>query len=302
MARCGCASSTCSCVVADGTNTTVNGDGSQATPYTVNVSNEAIQDAIGAALGAGTCLEYDDVNNLLYVVVSPTAGNTIECTPNGLFSAPGALALGCGLTTDGFGATAVDTSSTFGALTRRNCDDNADVAGTTALPGPDTEGMAIYCDAAGELRTKPEKFTEVAQATIDEGFDPELTTLPFTTSAIQISAVNPSSQYCMCGFVDFAFTPAISGAAGTVIAVDHEVDMGDGIFNAVAGFVMDNRGKSALSSANPRPLLALNVCLDPGETKIIRHRVRFTRTPADNAGAVSISGVAREIRFVGSNL
>lgn len=49
MARCGCTSATCSCQLAAGTNTTVTGDGSAATPYQVNVSCDAVQACVDAA-------------------------------------------------------------------------------------------------------------------------------------------------------------------------------------------------------------------------------------------------------------
>lgn len=300
MARCGCTSSTCSCVVADGTNTTVTGDGSQATPYMVNVSNEAIQDAVGAGLGCG--LEYDDAANQLRVNLSAQGGNTLQCLPDGLFSTPGAVAIGCGLTTDGGGNIVVNTAGDFGSLTRRNCNDTADAAGTTPLAGPDTAGQLVYCDTAGDLRVTPEKFTEVAVSQLNEAHVPAITALPFTTTPIQIGFTNPSDQYCMCGYVQFAAIPAISGSPGTVVEIGYDVDPGSGVFTTTANQTMDNRGKTATAGLNNRVPLLLNICLDPGETKIIRFQVRYQRSPSDNGAAVTITGTAREIRAVGTNL
>lgn len=303
MARCGCASATCSCVLADGVNTTTSGDGSQATPYTVNVSCEAIQDCVGAAMNAGCGLTYDDAANTMGVELSAQGGNTLQCLPDGLFSTPGAVAIGCGLTTDGGGNIVVNTAGAFGDLTRRNCNDTADSGGTTPLdPACELEGMPVYCDINGDLRTKPEKFTEVAAAAINEAV--AVNVLPFTTSSIQIAVTNPSDCYCMCGWLIFSVIPAISGAPGTVIQIAHEIDLGVGLgFSAVSAYVMDNRGKTAnAGGGNYRMAVQLNECLDPGETKTFIHRVAFTRFTGDNGGAVSITAIARDIRYVGTNL
>lgn len=64
MARCGCSSSNCACVLEDGANTTVTGDGSAATPYQVNVAS------------TGTFLEIDDSSTIdLALAGDGTAGN-----------------------------------------------------------------------------------------------------------------------------------------------------------------------------------------------------------------------------------
>lgn len=301
MARCGCSSNQCNCVLVDGVNTTSSGAGTAASPYTVNVSNEAIQDAVGAALGCG--LEYDDAGNQIRVNLSEQPGNTITCLADGLFSASGAVALGCGLELDGLGAIQVNTAGDFSTLTREECTDSADGDTFVALPGPDTAGMQIYCDSAGNLRTYPEKFTDTDIVGLNEGHVPNITVLPFTSAIITATITNPSDQYCMCGYVTFALIPAINGAPGTVINIDHERDMGNGIFLASTGYTMDNRGKSATASAgNYRMALPIPMCLDPGETKVVRHRVRYQRGSGDNGGAVTITATAHEIYWVGTNL
>lgn len=302
MARCGCASSTCACSLTDGTNTTVTGDGSQATPYTVNVSCEAIQDCVGTAVDAGCGLEYDDTANAINVQLSAQGGNTLQCLPDGLFSTPGAVAIGCGLTTSGGGQIIANTFD-FSTLTMRPCDDTADAGAPVPLdPACELQGAPVYCDINGQLRTMPEKFTEVAAATINQAV--AVNVLPFTTTDIQISVTNPSDCYCMCGWLIFSLNPAITGAPGTVIQIAHEVDLGvGGGFVPVSAYVMDNRGKSVTSSGgNFRMAAQLNECLDPGETKVFQHRVSFTRFTGDNGGAVSITAIARDIRFVGTNL
>ena len=290
-------------MVASSPTTTVSGDGSQATPYMVDVSCETIQDCVGGALGCG--LQYDDAGNEIAVQLSAQPGNTIQCLPDGLFSAPGAFATGCGLTTDGGGDIAVNALD-FSSLTRRNCGDLQDDPGTTPLdPACELNGMAVYCDTNGNLRVRPEKFTDLGTSSINEAIVPTQTVLPFTTSAIQLSITNPSDCDCICGMLYFAFIPAITGAPGTVIRMDHMRDMGAGLgFQATTGYHMDNRGRTANASGpTQRHVLPINVCLDPGETKIIQHQVRFTRDPInDNGGAISITAVAREIYWIGTNL
>lgn len=272
-------------------------------PNGVGVSCEAVQDCVGAGFQQDGGLAYDDVNNLYYVLISSDPGNTTNFgTDGGIFTPSSPVTLGCGLEFGAFGEIQANVQD-FDDLTRRNCDDDSDVAGTSPLPGPDTAGMAVYCGADGNLRTMPEKFTEVAGANISEGFAPGITALPFTTSAISMTLTNPSSQYCMCGYAVFAIIPGISGDAGTVVAINHEIDFGTGGgFVAQTGSVMDNRGKNASSGALGRPEFSVPICLDPGETKVIQHRVRFVRFTGDNGGNVLITSAARSIRWVGTNL
>lgn len=270
-------------------------------PAGLSVPCESIQDCVGAALDDG--LVYDDAANQMRVRLSTQAGNTLVFGPdNGVYNPASPVTIGCGLTNGGLGEIIVDTLP-FASLTRRNCDDDSDEAGTSPLPGPDTAGMAIYCDANGNIRTMPEKFTEVAGANINDAFVPGITVLPFTTASIAMTLTNPSDQYCMCGYATFAFIPGISGDAGTVVAMNHEIDFGTGGgFVAQTGAVMDNRGKNANSGALGRPEFSTPICLDPGETKTIQHRVRYVRFTGDNGGNVLITSTAKSIRWVGTNL
>lgn len=266
------------------------------------VTCEIVQDCVGQGMING--LEYLDDTNQFQVKISGDPGNTLNIgSDDGVFAPSSPVTLGCGLELGGLGEIQVNTVGPFSSLTRRNCDDGSDEPGTTPLPGPDTAGMEVYCDAAGDLRTKPEKFTEVGTTGINEAHLPAVTALPFTTGSISLPVTNPSSQYCMCGYVTFAVIPALSGAPGTVIQINHERDMGDGIFLPATAYTMDNRGKSANAGAgNYRMALPIPVCLAPGETKTIRHRVTYLRGTGDNGGAISITATAREIYFVGTNI
>ena len=272
-------------------------------PNGLDVSCEAVQDCVGAGFNDG--LSYDDANNQFNARPSTDPGNTTIISPNdgGIFTPSSPVTLGCGLEFGAFGEIQADVAD-FATLTRRNCTDSADAPGTTPLAaGCETEGMPVYCDSTdGTLRTKPEKFTETALSQMNEAHVPTITALPFTTTPIQIGATNPSDCYCMCGYVQFAEIPAVSGAPGTVVEVVKEIDLGSGVFSLLSSQTMDNRGRTALAAQNNRNVAVLQLCLDPGETAVVRFRVTYRRGPGDNGGAVSVTGTAREIRFVGSNL
>lgn len=280
--RCGASAAGCACVV------------DVADTNTVDMTATGTGDAASPRVISGQ------------VIRSGAAGNTLVINPDGLYvpaSPPVPPVAGCGIDVVG-NTVSVDTAAAFSELTRSNCNDGTEIPGTTPLdPACELNGMPIYCDSAGELRTMPEKFTISDTVSINEGYNPAITALPFTTSEIALPITNPSSCYCLCGYVTFSFIPAISGAPGTVIRVDHEINRDNGAgFTGLTGFTMDNRGKTATSNRTERPAAPLQVCLDPGETKTLRHRVRISRDPADNGGLVQISGLAREIRYVGSNL
>jgi hypothetical protein len=240
------------------------------------------------------------------VKVSPAAGNTVVINPDGLFvPVPPAVppVLGCGLESVA-GAIAVNTAGPFSAMTRETCGDQFDGDARVAFPPAcELNGVPVYCDSQGNLRTAPEKLYDSGFNTQVTNYPPPfITTMPFTSEEVTLSVTNPSACYCMCGELTMAFIPSISGAPGTVINIFHEVDFGTGVFAAITGVVMDNRGKTANASAVSRPFANINVCLAPGETKVFRHRVRYERFTGDNGGAVLITSNAHELRFFGSNL
>lgn len=276
----------------------------QATPAGLLVPCEGVQDCVGAGFDDG--LIYDDAANQYRVRLSTDAGNQVVFgADSGVYVPPSAGAVplaGCGINVAPDGTVSADTLP-FAALTRIDCDDDSDLPATTPLdPACELNGMAVYCDSNGQLRTMPEKFTATENTSINEAYSPAISVLPFTTSIISMTVTNPSDCYCLCGYVTFSFIAAVSGQPGTIVSLSHELDRGLGVFTGLTGYVMDNRGKTALSGDIRRPAAPLNVCLDPGETKTFRHRVLVERQPGDNGAGVLLTGMAREIRFVGSNL
>lgn len=211
-------------------------------------------------------------------------------------------AVGCGVRLGPAGEIEADTAP-FASLTRFTCGEatGGDPGATAPFdPACEAEGAAVYCASDGTLRTLPEKHHLTGSASMTD--NTVVSVLPHTSATMAGVFTNPSDCYCMCGMAQFAFIPAISSAAGTVIFLAHEVDLGDGVFTPVTGYVLDQRGKTATSGGIRRQELHLPVCLDPGETKTLHHRVRFTRFTGDNGGAVSITQVAQEIRYDGSNV
>jgi hypothetical protein len=282
--RCSSAGAGCSCVVIEADTPTldqhVTGTGDGATPFVVS----------------------GDVKR------SAAAGNTLVINPDGLYVPPPGPAVlpapGCGLRAAG--ATWEADTVPFASLTRRNCNDQADQPGTTPLPaGCEANGMGVYCASDGTLRTMPEKFTEVAAAAVNEALNVTRADLPFRSSPIQVSLTNPSSCYCMCGYLVGSFIPGISAAPNAVVNLFHEWDLGlgTGFSAATTGNVFDTRGKVASSGMINRPTASLQVCLDPGETKVIQYRVAVETFTGDNgAAAILMTALARDLRYVGSNL
>lgn len=78
MARCGCATA-CSCLVQAGTNVTVIGNGSQANPYVLSISDEGVRDTIAAALvaGSGISIVVDDAADTI-TISATSSGYTDE--------------------------------------------------------------------------------------------------------------------------------------------------------------------------------------------------------------------------------
>jgi hypothetical protein len=269
----------------------------------VNVADTDTVDMTAA--GTGTPEAPRTISSV--VKVSGAAGNTVTVNADGLYVAPSPPVppvAGCGIDVVG-NTVSVDTSAEFTELTRETCGDLVDASVLVALPPAcELQGMPIYCDSNGELRTKPEKFTDTEVRSMNEAFLPPITAYPFTASPIAQPITNPSSCYCMCGFLQFAALPDITAAPGTVYHVFYEFDHdGNGTFDQLGTTTVDNRGKTAPSRWNQRIPLVLNVCLDPGETKAIQFRVRIERNATlDNGGAITMSGMSREIRWFGVNL
>lgn len=325
MARCGCGGSGggtggCACIEADSNTTTVSGAGTGVSPFKTEVKvnpvagnllkadpggaglavgTEDVQDAIGNAVGTG--LLYDDAGNQIRAKLSTQTGNTIVMGPDGgLFSAPGAVALGCGLTTSG-GAITVNGVS-YAVLTRRGCDDTADSAGVP-LAGPNTGGMGIYCDDNGVLRTKPEKFTASRQSSLGENY----TTgqgFPFDPLVLTLVITNPSTYYCLCGSLVLSCEFAVDSTIDANPRMDFLYDLdGDGVLDQTATvWSADTRGVSGMTRDRESRQKMLNLCLDPGESKTVSFRPHFQYGDAHAGGFSSLNLAAREIRFVGGNV
>lgn len=323
---CGCGS-TCSCRVVQGPGITVTGSGTAsdpfvvsgaaATPTVITVTDTPSVDM--TITGTGTPGDPYVISSVAaaatptVIQVTDTASLDLTLTGSGTAVDPYILsgvvlavappAVGCGLVANPDGSISADTLA-FSGLTRVPCTDNNEGGAPVPLaPACEAAGQLVYCDAAGNLRTAPEKQGVVSAATSNEGF-PGITVLPAIPvgNTISIAVTNPSNCYCMCGNLTAAFIMGISGAPGTVISVYHEIDFGDGVFAPQTGFVMDNRGKSANSGHLDRPITVLPVCLDPGESKTLRYRVSAERFTGDNGGAILITSLAKDLRYVGSNI
>lgn len=270
-------------------------------PNGVGVECEAVQDCVGQAMG--NALTYNDAANQYDVQISTDPGNTVVLgTDNGIFSAPGAIVLGCGLETGPGGAIQVNEVP-FSTMTRRTAGDSFEDGGTTPLlPACNLEGQGVYCDTNGELRTKPEKFVETGLASFQEGYNPAVN-IPFTTSEITLNVVNPSPCYAMCGFVTFAAILYESSTVASNPETFFQFDLGDGAGYQEFGVRMrDTRGYASVTQERTRFSAPLNLCLDPGEGKVVRFRVRWAQGPVVGAGITQIIASAREIRFVGQNI
>lgn len=271
-------------------------------PNGVGVECEAVQDCVGQAMG--NALTYNDAANQYDVQISTDPGNTVVLgTDNGIFSAPGAIALGCGLET-GVGGVIQVNEVPFATLTRRTAGDSFENDGVTVpLAGAcNLNGQGVYCDTNGELRTKPEKFVETGLMSFQEGFAPAQN-IPFTTSEIVLPITNPSPCYAMCGYVTLAAILYETSTGNSNPQTFFQFDLGDGLGYQEFGVRMrDTRGISSVSQERTRFAAPLNVCLDPSETKNIRFRVRWDQGPVVAAGTTQILAAAREIRYFGVNI
>lgn len=308
-------------------------------PAGLSVPCESIQDCVGNAFGPG--LLYDDAGNQFRARISSDAGNTVVFGgDSGLYSAPGAfscaslatcpinslsdvdtvttppaanqlmrfdgtnwvpLPVGCGLTVTAAGIN-LDTTA-FATLTRRNAGDLVDLPGTTPLAaGCNLEGQPLYCDTAGNLRTKPEKFADAEASAINEGYTPP-ETIPFQTSTISTTITNPSPCYAMCGIVYLSaiLYESSTGNSNPQTFFSFDLDNGGG-FSEFGVRMRDTRGIGSVSQERTRFSSPLSVCLDPGETKTIQFRVRWDQGPVAAGGTTQILAAAREIRWLGVNI
>jgi hypothetical protein len=284
--RCASANTGCSCVVTTADTPTIDmhsaGNGDAATPLVI--SGDAKRSA--------------------------AAGNTLVINPDGLFVPASPLpAPGCGLRQAVPGGPYSAQTHPFSTLTREQCgdrDDNDD-AGVPLDAACELNGAIVYCDSQGFLRTAPEKHTDVRGVTSNEGFPTPISITSQTPvvvgNTISMQIENPSDCYCMCGYLTFAFIEAMSATQGSFSFIYHEVDYGDGLgFIPTTAFTWDKRNSPGMEGRNDRPMASLPMCLDPGETKTVQYRVMARRFTGDAGGTVNITALAKDLRFVGSNV
>lgn len=154
MAKCGCASSRCNCVVQGGTGIEVTGSGSVESPYRItaaDASNIIVHDTTTVDMSVGGDGSSGTPWNLSgEVKVDPAAGNILTITEDGLMVAcadvaecappsGGAPAVDCGL--EGTGALAAPLR----------------VKGLQPWPFtcPESEATPLYCGAEGQILAAP---------------------------------------------------------------------------------------------------------------------------------------------------
>lgn len=220
MPSCGCAGTSCSCLVTPGAGIKVNGTGTAANPYVIEASASSIGGLIqvldtptlnltmigvgsptepyvisGVTTGSSTLVGLSDVSD----PTGPVAGDVpiwvTSGTPHWEFqppptTPPGAVTPGAGLTGDGSGANPlkVSVSGTWGTSPLH-------VYGTLQ-----TVGAPIYVDSAGQLRARPMGFEPVTDGTRPNQY-PGRVIYETTSHAIYISDGT-------------TWTPLTSGAAG----------------------------------------------------------------------------------------
>lgn len=157
MARCGCADTTCYCLVVQGANVTVTGNGSSGNPYVISadpatfIANDTSTVNLNLAPGSPDILTAT-------VILDPAVGNLITDTGNGLRVDCAAIeAAACAVA--GVGLTEVATSC---GLTGNGTDAfPLAVNVETVFPfGCGTaNGADVYCDtASGQLKVDPPHF------------------------------------------------------------------------------------------------------------------------------------------------
>lgn len=150
MARCGCGS-VCGCALTAGDNVTIGGTGTPANPWVVNAVTNCT--TVRACLTAGCGVSYNSATGAISASISPNAGNSLQCLPNGLFVQTGAATVtaGCGIT--GTGAPGSPLTADTGAWPY-----TCDIA---------TQGGVVACDpATGQLYSEPRSHSQMS--TINE--------------------------------------------------------------------------------------------------------------------------------------
>lgn len=168
MPRCGCAGSTCSCLITAGPGVQITGSGQASNPYVITASAASIAgtltvqdtDSVDLSLaGEGTIAEpyvltadvelaLDDLTDV--TAAAPTTGYVLAFDGTSWVpvppqtAEPGAIVVGPGLTGDGSSGSAltVDVSGTWGAAP-------LDVYGADSL-----NGLETYIDSAGQVRAR----------------------------------------------------------------------------------------------------------------------------------------------------
>lgn len=151
MARCGCGTDRCSCVIVAGDGIQVDGAGSPSNPIVITAKPAPLVVADSSCItlsGLGTTAAPLSAAPRL----DPAPGNLLACGPDGLVVAGGTggtVATGCGLTGDG------STGSPVSVAVRdwpHSCTVDAAAGG-------------VYCDGAGVLRSEPRtRVTRVSTA------------------------------------------------------------------------------------------------------------------------------------------
>lgn len=152
MARCGCGSSACNCVIQAGSGTTVSGQGTPAAPYIVSATDQGLT-TVADTPTVDMSISGDGEAGDPYVIsgvvkLSAEDGNLITANADGLVltcdevaacAAPADLTVGCGL--EGNGSVASP----------------ARVKGLVPWPFacPETEAGELYCGADGSILAAP---------------------------------------------------------------------------------------------------------------------------------------------------
>jgi hypothetical protein len=183
MPNCGCAGNVCSCLIVSGTGIQISGTGTSANPYIVNSTSSSITGMLRVSdtpsldmsmSGVGSDADPYNISGVValrltqLVDVNDPAGPVTGDVPVWVAAAgpvaahwefqqppttpPGAVTVGSGLVGDGSGGNAISirTSGTWGA---------GPLAGYGATS---TIGAPVYVDSAGQVRSQPHGFEQVA--------------------------------------------------------------------------------------------------------------------------------------------